>query len=268
MQSRRGSRVSPVAERLSCRAALAVRIECQSHAPAFNQCKSAVGRNALVPDDANNVLSSQRFQFSLRSMLLVVPLLAVGFAFGFAVVVLIAALAGVVYSIRTKRFDWALGIIVCLAIITLTGVGWSVQVRLDTGDQRVCYWGIPAYYRLMSPSARQALLSLDDDQVPHRWVWCATQVGSNNADAMVYRFYHDAAVWVGEDREVAKLIVRDLAAYLRKTHATKELPECTPIIWPDVIERGDDLNEATVIEGWASNPEVQRYLSTKGYSPP
>ncbi|WP_146585754.1 hypothetical protein [Posidoniimonas polymericola] len=200
-------------------------------------------------------------------MLLAVTCVALGVAFGFAIVVLIAAALGVVYSIRRRRADWAIGIVVGLAVITSTGVGSSVQVRLDTGDQRVCYWGIPAYYRLMPPEVRRTLASLEDEEAPNRWVWCATQVGSNNADAMVHRFYRCAAVWVSEDREVAKLIVRDLADYLRKTHATQGLPDCSPMLWPDVVEVGEDFADGTVVVGWASMPEVQRYLAAKGRTP-
>lgn len=94
---------------------------------------------------------------------------------------------------------WAGAIVVGLLILPLPGVGSSVSVRLDTGDQRIPFWGIPINSRPMREPARSALLTLDRPNAPRGWRWCAQQVGSNNADLMVYSFYTKATAWVDVD---------------------------------------------------------------------
>jgi hypothetical protein len=196
-------------------------------------------------------------------MLLTVPIIAVGLAFGIQGVVLASAIIGSLYFFIKRRTGPAFGIIGVFGFLSCLGVGNSVQVRVDTGDQRLCFWGIPASYRPMESESRKALLSLNDPQVPRRWVWCATKVGSNNADSMVYGFYYEAAAWVEVDPAIAKLVVRDLARYVQTTHATHGLPDCTSLIWPDVVDRRQP--RAKVVEGWEKNQEVQAYLAARDY---
>lgn len=143
-------------------------------------------------------------------------------------------------------------------------VGVSCQVRLDTGDRRYLFLIFPVGYGQMRSEAREALLSLNDSEVPKQWVWCARSVGSNNADIMVSSFYADAAAWVSVDPAIARAVVRDLARYLRTTHATHGLPECDCMLWP-TITRGED-GRAKVPDEWQENAEIQGYLAAKGYA--
>ncbi len=204
------------------------------------------------------------FQFSLRLLLVVTFFVSIVLGLGIHGIPLIAAATAAVFLLRKRKRGWAAGVVVGLLFVTLLGAGTSVEVRLDTGDQRTLLWGIPVAFHPMDDSARRALLSVDDPVVPPRWEWCAQQVGSNNADAMVYRFYYEASAWVDEDPEIAKLVVRDLADYMRSTHARYSLPECTAMIWPDVVDCSQE--PARVIDGWKENPGVLGYLVTKGYT--
>jgi len=218
-----------------------------------------------VKGNTNKPLQAYRVQFSLRSLLLSIPIVAVGLVYGAAFVALIATFAGVVYWIRTGRGAWVLGISFCFAAAILTEFGTSVQVRTDTGDQRVCLFGIPAYYRPIAPEVRQALLTLESDDIPRRWVRCGPQVCTNDPASMMRGFYAKAAAWVAEDPDIAKLIVLDLAAYLQNTNAKSGLPQCTPMIWFNVVGRKDSSGAIVVLEGWQSNPEVQKYLADKDH---
>jgi hypothetical protein len=194
-------------------------------------------------------------------MLLAVPVIALGVAFGIHSLILASAVIGALHFFVKRKIGPALFIVGGFVFLSCLGVGNSVQVRLDTGDQRLCFWGIPVCYHPTESESRKALLSLDDLQVPRRWVWCATKVGSHNADAMVYRFYYEAAAWVEVDPEIAKLIVRDLAKYVQTTHATHDLPDCTLILV--VVDRRQP--RAKVVEGWEKNQYVQAYLTARGY---
>jgi hypothetical protein len=217
------------------------------------------------PQDAAPAHKLSRYQYSLRALLLVFPVVAWCLGTGVPGTVLAGTVIAVAYLLIKRRNGLACAILVALLVLSGLGVGNSVVVYLPTGDQRLLFWGVPVMsYRCLKPEHRQGLLSLQDSEVPAKWVWCATQVGSNNADIMVFGFYRTATAWIDVDPEIAKLVVRDIANYLRTTHATHGLPECIAMIWPDVVERASD-GRYHVVADWQKNPEVQRYLSKKGY---
>ena len=148
-------------------------------------------------------------------------------------------------------------------MLSCLGLGETVEVRLDTGDRRFLFWGVPVALQSLPSEPRERLVSLQDPDVPKEWTWCATQVGTNHADAMVYGFYKNAAAWVEVDPEIAKLMVRDIAEYLQTTHGTHGLPGCA-ILWP-VVER-DEEGRRHIVEDWQKNENVQYYLKSKGYT--
>lgn len=220
------------------------------------------------PQDVAQVGGLGRYQYSLRILLLTFPIVAWCLGTGNGGLVFAGALGTAIFLFIKGRGWSALGIVLVFLGLSGAGAGDSVEVHLRTGDQRLLFWGIPiGSYRQLNAERRQALLSLNDPQIPSQWVWCATRVGSNNADIMVIGFYREATAWVEADPEIAKLVVRDIATYLQATHATHGLPECIAMIWPDVVEQTSD-GKYRVVPGWRKNPEVQRYLSKKGYVPP
>lgn len=85
---------------------------------------------------------------------------------------------------------------------------------------------------------------------------------------MMDGFYLSAASWVAEDREVARLVVRDLADYLARTHGKKELPPCWPLLfWQRrSLELAAEL--PPIEEGWENDPEAKRFLRERGYFQP
>lgn len=197
----------------------------------------------------------------MRGLLLLFPAIALGLTFGIRSVIFVAAVFATLNYLRQREWGAAFGTAGTLTLLSLLGVGSAIQVRLDTGDQRFCFWGFPVMTTPMQAESRQALLSLDDPEVPRRWVGCATDVGTNHAAAMVYCFYRDAAAWVDVDPQIARLILRDIARYLEATHALQGLPDCSSMLWLDTHQRFH------VPEGWEQNPQVQAYLAAKGYQP-
>jgi len=197
------------------------------------------------------LLLSERLQWLPVSPWFFVP--------GIRSAVLAATLIGFVLLLKRDKVGLAFGVIAAFLFLSCMGFGYSVEFRLDTGDERFLLWGVPYSYR----SSRPELLSLNDTEIPKRWVWCATQVGSNNADIMVSDFYYGAALWVEVDPEIAKLIMRDIAEYLQSTHATHGLPECMEMTGSDVIEYNN--GRPYVVKDWQANPRVQFYLEKKEY---
>ena len=204
-------------------------------------------------------------RFTLKSVFVVLTAVAVVLAFGFGVLPLLGAAWAIPHLWKKGQSGWAGAVVAGLLILPLLGVGTSVSVRLDTGDQRTEVWGIPISWAPMREPARSSLLTLKGADSRRRWRWCAQQVGSNNANAMVRRFYVDAAAWVDVDPEVAQFVVADIASYVETTHATSGLPDCTTLIWPDVIDRS--TGTPRVLDAWEHNPDVLAYLAQKGYNP-
>lgn len=180
---------------------------------------------------------------------------------GIRIAILLGASTGFVLLLKRDHWGLAIGVVAAFLLATCMGFGYSVEFRLDTGDKRFLFWGVPISYRSSHPE----LASLHDPKIPKRWVWSATQVGSNAADSMVSDFYYDAAAWVEVDPQIAKLVVRDIADYLQSTHATHGLPDCMPMIGPSVIAY--DNGKRHVVKDWENDPQVQSYLEKKGYTP-
>jgi hypothetical protein len=191
------------------------------------------------------------------------PLVFILFTFRLQVVIFAVAVIAVVYLFVQRRAKPALGILAVILILSCLGFGNTMQVRLDTGDQRDLFWGIPFHYRNLDPESRRALLSLGDSDVPNQWIWCATAVGWNQVGFGVQRDYRCAAAWVNVDPEIAKLIVRDLAAYVQSTHALRGLPSCTSMLWPPVIDPSKFPYQ--VIAEWKTDQGVRDYLDRRGY---
>lgn len=204
-------------------------------------------------------------RFTLKSVFVLLTAVAVVLAFGASVLPLVGTTWGVIYLWKKGQTGLAAAVVAGFLISPIVGIGSSVSVRLDTGDQRTEIWGIPISWTIMHEPARSALLSLEGADSLRRWRWCAQQVGSNNADRMVYGFYVDAAAWVDVDPRVAKLVVADIASYVETTHATSGLPDCITMSGPDVIDRSAENRR--VFDGWRQNPDVMAYLERKGYNP-
>ena len=225
----------------------------------------------MPSDHAKDSRPNPRVRFDMRSLLLAQAVAGLGlglvFSGGFTVLLLAVLVAG--YAVYLGRRDWALVIGVGLAVLSIAGFGSSTLIRVDTGDQLECLWGIPVHYQPMEPVAREALMSLNGGRVGSEWVWCTRQQNTtNHPGSMMYSYYANASAWVAVDHDLARLIVRDLAAYLRKTHATKELPECSYMASLGMVKRDPDTGIRTVQEHWDADPFAEIYLTEKGVCVP
>src|ERR1041384_6470997 len=77
------------------------------------------------------------------------------------------------------------------------------EIRLDTGDLRYFWWGIPLRNRPMPEPSRSKLVTLGSKSpaVPADWVVCVTYPlrSSNNTDSMCQSFYRSVAILADED---------------------------------------------------------------------
>src|SRR4051794_11018966 len=94
-------------------------------------------------------------------------------------------------------------LLVAVGIILRGGPLTSADIRLDTGDLRYRYLGVPLSYERMPEPQRSRLLALaaGSNVLRPEWHTCATfpKVGSNNPDRMCRGWYFQASVWAAED---------------------------------------------------------------------
>ncbi|HBN77677.1 MAG TPA: hypothetical protein DD473_18070 [Planctomycetaceae bacterium] len=164
---------------------------------------------------------------------------------------------------KNEHANWAVTVVVVFLILMNFELGRSVDVRLDTGDQRIMHWGIPVDYRPMYEPARSSLLKLNGENARIDWCYCAQQHNSNRPDQMMYKFYATAAAWGDVNPEIARLVVRDIAFYMQTTHAYRGLPDSFSMISFDVIDRTNGV--VRIADGWQKNPQVLEYLTEKGF---
>jgi hypothetical protein len=102
------------------------------------------------------------------------------------------------------------------------------QIRLDTGDLRYCWWGIPLEYDEMPEPQRSKIVALakKSSAVPAIWVMCVRypKDTTNNLDIMYQGFYRRIAWQAGEDPDLAKWQLEDVAATIQNpTHAPESM---------------------------------------------
>lgn len=95
----------------------------------------------------------------------------------------------------------------------------SAQIRLDTGDLRYCWWGIPLRQEQMPEPERSKIQALakKSKAVPEIWVTCVEypKHTSNNPDLMYQGFYEKIARHADDDPGLALWQLEDLAAVIQ-----------------------------------------------------
>jgi hypothetical protein len=144
----------------------------------------------------------------------------------------------------------------------------SGQIRLDTGDLRYCWYGIPVRYRTMPEPQRSKLLALASKAPPisAKWVTCVTYPlpTSNNSDAMCVGFYWSIAIWSDEDPKIARWAMDDVANYILGMPTAAGLPHSFLVLSPFVV----DKHTRAVKAGWRDQDWVKLYCADHGYIPP
>jgi hypothetical protein len=147
------------------------------------------------------------------------------------------------------------------------------QIRLDSGDLRYFYFGIPVYDPMPEPYRSQIRgLSQNSPILKSQWVTCVVYPleGSNNPDKMIRRFYYNATAWIKEDPHLASLILNDVGKYVidaaRKDYPGG-LPESSELL-SGMIVQYNAAGDVAVNPDWRADEGVSEYLKAKGYTPP
>jgi hypothetical protein len=192
-------------------------------------------------------------QFGLRTVLLGIAGFAVLFSLGPSPLALAAVLYIVVDLWRMKKVLPSSAAMVAVLATAFTGIGFTVQVRPDTGDERHCFWGIPFMYSSLPAPARRAIIACGTEDSPRRWTTRSTRMP-------LRRYYLSAAAWYAEDEEIAKLVVADLSACART--GCHDGPASWFLL--DLVEL--DEPGGRVSARWRTERMVVEYLREKGYA--
>jgi hypothetical protein len=170
---------------------------------------------------------------------------------------------------KTKLFRWGLAVLLLLFFGTLLYGPTSAEIRIDTGDLRYRYLGIPLEYKNMPEPERSLLLELakKSNVLDGSWHECAKYPlpTTNNTDTMCRLFYHRVATWVQVDPQLALFLAEDVARYIQQTKARHGGPKGSYLLlW--LMENDDDGSDV-VKDGWQDDEEVQAYLQSVGYTP-
>ena len=167
---------------------------------------------------------------------------------------------------RRRMIEWGIVIILLMLGLDFLFGPHSGQIRLDTGDLRYCWFGIPFQYDRMPEPHRSKLLALasKSPSIPAKWVTCVTYPlpSSNNTDIMCRDFYELTAIWADEDPKIARWALEDIVDYIRDTHVQYGLPKSCAIF--DVVDRIGRKVEAD----WRDQDEIKLYCAAHGYVPP
>ena len=166
----------------------------------------------------------------------------------------------------------AVTIVLALWLVVRPPGPTSADIRLDTGDLRYRWFGVPVWYDRMPEPTRSHLLAAAAGSavLTPEWQTCVTYPlpTSNNTDAMCRGFYAEGADWIPADPGVARLVLEDVATYVRRTNARSGLPASVRMLSPLGVMGIDARGIRTIRPDWRDDPEVQAYLQSKGYVPP
>lgn len=167
-------------------------------------------------------------------------------------------------------------VFVGLGALLLFGLGVvlgpsSADIRLDTGDLRYRYFGIPIVYERMPEPQRSRLLALASQSpiLVSEWHQCANYPlpTTNNTDGMCRDFYFKIDAWIDVDPQIARLAAEDVASYIRDTNALESLPKSYSLLSGFVVEWTAD-NRQSVREDWRDDEGVRAYFDTHGIAIP
>jgi hypothetical protein len=166
------------------------------------------------------------------------------------------------YGVSSSHsWKWlALAVLVIASFIFVLEGPRECQFRLDTGDVRYLWCGIPVRHIRMSEPERSQLLALGSGSaiLKTKWVPCG-----GISVSLARQYYKESLAWAKQDPHLARLILEDCAVWVTRNHAG--LPDSIRMLWYPVIDQNG--NGVYQIESdWRSDVGAREYLMRKGYT--
>lgn len=175
----------------------------------------------------------------------------------------VLAIVELVLRSRWLRYS-ILPLVIVIGYLLMYGMGpTSGDIRLDSGDLRYRYFGIPIIYERMPEPERSRLIKLTSKSsiCRNEWHQCVVYPlrGSNNPDWMCRGFYWRIVKWIDVDPELALAGVDDVGRYIIDTHARQGLPKSMPLISGFTFD-----NNGGIRADWREDEGVKYYLESRG----
>lgn len=169
------------------------------------------------------------------------------------------------YLTALRRFWWVpCVLLVAGALVYFYEQGpTSVEIRLDSGDVRYCWYGIPLKYERMREPQRSRLLALAarEPAIPAKWVTCFEGRPGPEANPIIPGKYWGIAAWAGEDPNIARWLLDEVTDYLQSFKADGSPAH---LAWVSMV----DMPSCKVHADWRNDEEVRYFCSLHGYTPP
>lgn len=171
------------------------------------------------------------------------------------------------YSPSGRRRHWVFSL-VCVSLLAAAVCVWvgrrflrtSVDVRLDTGDLRICYLGIPCEYRRMPEPIRSRVLGITANSkiLKNEWRCVASFPRYDIPPGAIYEKYNRASIWPQEDVGFVRLLLEDLA--VGGTSGGY-------FLGPPYVDY-DNTGCLVVDPQWREDPYILAFAASKGYTIP
>ena len=167
---------------------------------------------------------------------------------------------------RTKRVIGAvlfsLVVIVGAAALTWRFGRWA-EIRTDTGELRFCFLGIPYEYVYHYKPHRDILYQAAQIEPPIKSEWLRCGHFPDDGYWYCWHMYREATAWWSVDPRITRLIMDDLADYIRRTRALRGVQESSALTW--FVVKGSPSGVYELAADWRERPMVRDYLVAHGF---
>ncbi len=166
---------------------------------------------------------------------------------------------------RRIRYLAALAVAALLAVSWLSGLGRSIQVRVDTGAVRFQF--VSLTYRTIPQMGyvipRLQLVTRLSPPIEARWasVWRWRGLDVNDY-WRVREEYARASAWCGVNPAFGRLVLDDLVRWVTIDDWNGGFPECDLVLAGLVVRNSS--GRYTVAPGWQQSSDLEHYLEDKG----
>ena len=138
----------------------------------------------------------------------------------------------------------------------------SAQVRLDTGDRRYCWFGVPLQYDTMPEPQRTKILSLKPSAVPEKWITYVYDPWSADHEESRRTEFNRIAYWVDEDPNIGRWALEDLADDIEQDR------HALPASYFALFSGMAHVMDGKLVEDWRSDGVIRDYCLAHGYTCP
>jgi hypothetical protein len=164
-----------------------------------------------------------------------------------------------------------LAVLFLLSMPFCTGAGRTMQVRIDSGQIRDCWLGIPWKTRSKGDEGLLSVAAMPPP-IPAEWHtvdWGPRETHGSLANGLPYAYYA-ASAWVAADRQIARFVLEDLRRMVERLEI-RDLDgavACYPdtILSPSVVAHR--VGALQIAPDWRTDPDVLLYCREKGHEPP